>query len=122
MRDDVQYVGRDLEAMSFARAYHQWILDEFRPYIGRHLVEIGAGKGDFSRLLIDTMPESMLVVEPSGNMYPLLDRAMKVHDHVTACNGYISDVPKIKTHDPDTVFYVNVIEHISDDKAEMHAV
>jgi len=63
-RNQTQYFGRDLEAMSFARNYHQWILDEFRPFLGSHLLEVGAGTGDFSQLLLQTQPTSLTVIEP----------------------------------------------------------
>ena len=36
-----QYPGRELEAMSFACKYHQWILDELAPYLGKTVVEVG---------------------------------------------------------------------------------
>ncbi|MEN8221394.1 MAG: hypothetical protein ABFS56_34660, partial [Pseudomonadota bacterium] len=49
-----KYFGRDLEAMSFANNYHLWILDELRPFLGKHLLEVGAGSGDFSKLLLQT--------------------------------------------------------------------
>ena len=41
----VNYPGKDLEAMSFAVKYHRWLLDELRPYIGKNIVEVGAGNG-----------------------------------------------------------------------------
>ena len=37
------YFGTDLEAMSFARNYHEWIADEFRPFLGNSVAEVGAG-------------------------------------------------------------------------------
>jgi precorrin-6B methylase 2 len=49
----VVYVGRDLEAMSFAENYHRWILESLKPQLGTRLVEVGAGSGSFSDLLLD---------------------------------------------------------------------
>ncbi|EDN70269.1 hypothetical protein BGP_0907 [Beggiatoa sp. PS] len=80
-RNQTQYFGRDLEAMSFARNYHQWILDEFRPFLGSHLLEVGAGTGDFSQLLLQTQPTSLTTIEPSQNMFPLLDEKLKNEPH-----------------------------------------
>jgi hypothetical protein len=42
-----QYFGKDLEAMSFARNYHKWILSEFLPFLGSSVAEVGAGTGNF---------------------------------------------------------------------------
>ena len=59
------YVGTDLEAMSFAENYHRWILNELRPYLGKSVVEVGAGTGSFSELLLECRPTSLILVEPS---------------------------------------------------------
>src|SRR5579883_3133773 len=46
------YPGRDLEAMSFARNYHDWVLAELAPWLKGRVAEIGAGAGNFSQLLL----------------------------------------------------------------------
>src|ERR1044071_4382058 len=61
----VVYPGKDLEAMSFAVKYHRWMLDEFRPFIGRDIVEVGAGSGSFSEMLLAENPNRLSLVEPS---------------------------------------------------------
>ena len=58
----VIYNGRDLEAMSFAVNYHHWILNEFRPFLGRRIVEVGAGTGGFSELLVTLQLEKLRCV------------------------------------------------------------
>ena len=73
MSKKVVYVGKDLEAMSFAVNYHKWILEEFRPFLGRNLVEVGAGTGSFSEMLLAENPESLALVEPSG-MFEFLEQ------------------------------------------------
>src|SRR5215471_625917 len=67
-----EYRGKDLDAMSFATNYRRWIMDVLTPFVGRHIVEVGAGAGDFSELLLATAPESMTVLEPSFNLYTRL--------------------------------------------------
>ena len=64
MSKKVVYVGKDLEAMSFAVNYHKWILEEFRPFLGKRLVEVGAGTGSFSEMLIGENPEDLALIEP----------------------------------------------------------
>ena len=72
--DTFAYTGRELEAMSEAGNYHRWILGIFAPYLGRHLVEVGAGLGSFSELIISHHAcETLSLVEPSGDMYQQLD-------------------------------------------------
>ena len=85
-----EYFGRDLEAMSFAVNYHRWILREFDGFIGQHLLEVGAGTGSFSRLLLEKNPATFVAIEPSSNMYPLLEGALQDYSNAQAINGLLS--------------------------------
>ena len=40
------YQGKDLESMSFANNYHQWIYDEIKSFTGTKIAEIGSGIGN----------------------------------------------------------------------------
>lgn len=117
--NQTQYFGHDLEAMSFAKNYHLWILDEFRPFLGKHLLEVGAGKGDFSQLLLQTQPAFLTVVEPSKNMFALLEGNLKHQPNTEMLNAFFSDIYNTLSDQPDTIIYVNVLEHIVDDKSEL---
>ena len=105
--------------MSFAQNYHQWILDEFRPFLGQHLLEVGAGTGDFSKLLLQHQPTSLTVLEPSQNMFPLLKAKLKNETHIECLNTFFGNIYQSLSKQPDTIIYVNVLEHISEDKAEL---
>ncbi|MGH9730834.1 MAG: class I SAM-dependent methyltransferase [Candidatus Acidiferrales bacterium] len=114
--DSFAYSGTELDAMAEARNYCRWILDFFAPYLGKKVIEIGAGAGTFSELLlrIDRISE-LVLFEPSANLFPLLQ-------------GRFGDNPRLRLHsstfDPsileepaDSIVLVNVLEHISDDDA-----
>jgi SAM-dependent methyltransferase len=122
---DVEYVGKDLEAMSFAANYHKWILEEFRSYLGKRIVEVGAGSGSFSRMILDERPESLTVIEPSG-MFDLLREnlsSIATETLITYHNSLFETVrDQIATGAPDSVLYVNVLEHIEDDSRELAMV
>ncbi len=112
-----QYFGKDLEAMSFAQNYHQWILCEFSPYLGKIVAEVGAGTGNFSKLLLMTDLEKLEAFEPSQNMFPLLEKTLNTNRNARAVNGFFGG-SKTETH-YDSILYVNVLEHISDDISEL---
>src|SRR5215207_7329186 len=77
MAEAHSYAGRDLESMDFARNYHRWILDLFAPHLGRRLVEVGAGTGSFSELLLERAPAALTLVEPSSEMHRRLAEHVK---------------------------------------------
>lgn len=122
------YTGRELEAMSKASNYHRWILQIFAPYLGRHLVEVGAGLGSFSELIVSNHAcETLSLVEPSGEMYQQLDlraRRMPTMPRVQVYHASFPEAAPLITAcgSPDSIIYVNVLEHIEDDKTELEAV
>ena len=127
-REIVSYEGRDLEAMAEATNYHDWILDIFEPYLGDHLIEVGAGHGSFSEMIVRRHPcRSLRLVEPSASMYEsLVDRTrrMTANSHVETFKGTFPELAESIRADerPDSVIYVNVLEHIADDQAELDRV
>ena len=112
----VEYFGKDLEAMSFATNYYKWILSELMPYFGNSVAEIGAGTGNFSKMLLETKISSLVAYEPSCNMFPLLQEALKKEVRVKTVNDCFGK--KIEEQF-DSILYINVLEHIENDKAEL---
>jgi hypothetical protein len=64
----VDYQGRDLEAMSAAVNYHQWILDEIQPFLGDSVAEVGAGIGSVSEMLLRRGVGKLAAFEPSAQI------------------------------------------------------
>lgn len=126
MDGKISYAGRDLEAMSFAVNYHRWILSVFSPYLGARLVEVGAGTGLFSELLLGHPAQSLALVEPSADMHRILrDRVGQLRPgaEVETFNAVFVEVAgRLKARRPDSIIYVNVLEHVADDDAELTAV
>jgi SAM-dependent methyltransferase len=123
----ISYAGRDLEAMDFAENYHRWILHLFSPYLGKRLVEVGAGTGSFSQLLLEQQPQSLALVEPSAEMYRLLVARLNqlppttdIKMHKALFTDAAEEIRE--QHGPDSIIYVNVLEHIQDDESELRAV
>ena len=122
----VEYVGKDLEAMDFAVNYHRWILEIIKPFLGKHLVEVGAGTGAFSELLLETKPETLSLIEPSAMVEALKSNLAerKLSTDIKIYPNIFSEVaPQLQTEQsPDSVIYINVMEHIEDDRGELKTV
>lgn len=117
---ETSYEGKDLEAMTFAENYHQWILGQFRPFLGNYVAEVGAGRGDFSLALLNSDKISELVaVEPSKEMYPKLEKCLKEDRRVIFHQALFADIYKKYRGYFDSVVYVNVLEHIKDEAREL---
>lgn len=113
------YPGKELEALSVAVNYHRWILAEFEPYLGKTVAEVGAGIGSVSKLILEKGIKRLLAFEPSSNMYPFLAENLKQERRAEAINDFFG--PRYAQEGLDSVIYINVLEHIEDDRAEMRS-
>jgi 2-polyprenyl-3-methyl-5-hydroxy-6-metoxy-1,4-benzoquinol methylase len=127
LSEDWTYEGRELKAMSVAVNYHRWILQRFMPFLGKKIVEVGAGIGSFANLLLETKPEQLTLLEPSTNMYPILVERLARMDKTTTATARQSQLTELlfdkasPVEPPDSILYVNVLEHVEDDETELHA-
>lgn len=126
MSETVVYIGKDLEAMSFAVNYHRWILEEFRPFLGTRIVEVGAGTGLFSQLLLEHELQSLSLIEPSKMFEYLTSNVAEVKTKtlIKTYQTIFTDVAETikENQKPDSIIYVNVLEHIEDDENELAAM
>ncbi len=126
MSNKIQYIGKDLEAMDFAVNYHRWIYEIIQPFLGKDIVEVGAGTGAFSELLLESKPQTLSLVEPS-DMAELLKLNVKGKNEVTKTrifsNIFAEVAKQIETEQsPDSIIYINVLEHIKDDLLELKLI
>jgi SAM-dependent methyltransferase len=110
--------------MALAVNYSRWILDTLKPFVGKHILEVGAGVGAFSQLLLETEPESMTLIEPSPDLYETLNARLPTIDKHGVARAHRSTLVKTfgganPPGKPDTAVYVNVLEHIRDDEGEL---
>ncbi len=126
MTEPTVYIGKDLEAMSFTVNYQRWILAEFRPFLGRHIIEVGAGTGSFSEMLLGEGPETLVLVEPS-EMFAKLTAGIGSLETDTGVDFHNATFDRVaikicEKQRPDSLVYVNVLEHIEDDLAELKVI
>ena len=118
----LEYHGRDLESMSLAENYYRWMLGEFTPFIGKEILEVGAGSGSLTDRLLTFNPTRIMSFEPSENMFPLLQKRFSGHAVVETRGTYLAESAPELREQFDTAIYVNVLEHVPDDAAEMRLV
>jgi SAM-dependent methyltransferase len=114
------YSGEELDALEGARNYHRWIVRRFAPYLGRRIVEVGAGIGTFAEHLRAAAPDAALtLVEPAENNYPHLRARFADQPGVRTVRGYLEDAGDAES--ADALVAVNVMEHVRDDAGFLRA-
>jgi SAM-dependent methyltransferase len=115
-----RYAADDLATMQEARRYAAHVFGLFRPHIGSRVLEVGCGIGTMTQALL-TVAERVLAIEPNLNCAAVAQSVLD-HDprfslricHLEQCHG-----DELASHRFDTVFCVNVLEHIDDDVAAL---
>lgn len=126
MRTDAggRYGGGELAAMAAAPNYYRWVLRVGAPEVGRVTLDHGAGVGNFSTILLEAGAEKVIAVEPAQNLLPLLrSRTSAAGPRLIIVGSTLEEgVGHLAEQSIDTVFSVNVLEHIEDDVRTLQAM
>lgn len=122
MAPDPRYTVEDQERMTRARRYFAWQSRLAGRELGRRVVEIGCGLGNFTETLLDRELVVALDAEPAcierlSQRFP--DRA---NLHAFACEAPSACFADLRRFDPDSCVCLNVLEHIADDVAAVRAM
>jgi SAM-dependent methyltransferase len=114
------YAADDLEIMQQARRYSGHVFNLFRSHVGARVLEVGCGISTMSRRLIE-IAESVVAIEPNPACVAIARRAIgnDPRFELRACHLEECDAVELASHRFDTVFCVNVLEHIEDDVAAL---
>jgi len=107
------YASNELDALAGAGNYYRSITRRFAPFLGKRILEVGAGFGTFADHLLNQVPEARLtLVEPAQNNFPVLKERFASDPRVETLNTYLEHVTR--SEGVDSVVAVNVLEHVED--------
>jgi hypothetical protein len=115
-----RYIGEELDVFALAHNWKAYL----RSVIGEHLtgdvLEVGAGIGATTRVLCDGRQRSWTCLEPDRDLaarleMSLADAPLPIAPRVRI--GTLGDLPSTPTYD--AILYIDVLEHIEDDRGEL---
>src|SRR5712692_10354982 len=110
-----------LERRAAAPRYNRWMFDRLRPWVGRRVLEIGAGIGNMSAFLMDR--ERVVLTDSEPYYLGRLRERFAAQPQVTVAELRLPAVaPRVGTERFDTIICLNVLEHIADDAAALGAL
>ncbi len=110
-----------LERIATASRYNRWMFDRLRPWVGRRVLEIGAGIGNMSAFLVDR--ERVVLTDSEPYYLGRLRERFAARPQVTVAELRLPAVaPRLGTERFDTIICLNVLEHIADDAAALGAL
>ncbi len=109
----------DIEQLGTAHHFFDWVLDEFHPYLRGQVLEVGAGTGTITRKLVERYPQiTVTALEPAENMIGELESYAALHSRVNVIRQTLAN-SGVAAGGFDAAMYLNVLEHIADDGAEL---
>jgi SAM-dependent methyltransferase len=116
----MRYEGTELDVFATAINWKNYVRDMLLPYINGAVLEVGAGKGSFTKSLSYVECTEWLCLEPD----PALADEIRLACAVRELPSYVSvtvgtEAALSRERFFNTVLYLDVLEHIPDDAAEL---
>jgi SAM-dependent methyltransferase len=111
--------------MKSARRYFQWQYRLAEAQLGRRVLEVGCGLGNFTQLLCTR--DLVVAIDVESQCVEALAQRLAGHGNVIARRMDVADPAfvELRRHDPDSIACLNVLEHVADDRQalmHMHSV
>jgi SAM-dependent methyltransferase len=117
---EYQYVGSELALFAEAKNWKRYFGHLMEPYLGKEVLEVGAGVGGTTQLLCSERQLRWVGLEPDRGLAAELEQASR-NGALPSCFrlalGTIADLAEQDGFD--TILYVDVLEHIEDDAGEL---
>jgi len=114
------YPGEELELFARATNWKSYWASEIRPYLGKDILEVGAGLGANTAVLASSAAGRWVCLEPDPSLaaqIPLQVAARNGTLSIEVITGIVADLPSDALFD--TALYIDVLEHIEHDAAEL---
>ena len=113
------YIGGELELFASATNWKRYLASQVKPFLGASVAEVGAGIGANTPFLCSYAAE-WLCIEPDPLLAGRIERKRAADDLCPQCSivsAKLADLPLRANFD--TILYIDVIEHIRDDRTEL---
>ena len=110
----MNYPGKELEIFDKAHFWRNYTYLLVKKFIGKKILEVGAGIGSFTKIYIKEKSDITLSEIDSFN-YETLKKNFNSQKNVKVENKLIQQFDETF----DTIFYISVLEHIENDKKEI---
>lgn len=117
---EFEYQGNELELFAEARQWKAYFGSKLKPYFGARVLEVGAGFGAVTRSLLHEGVSHWTCLEPDPQLASRIRHTLSEHplrERVEVICGTTSTLDGKSGYD--TILYIDVLEHIEDDRQEL---
>ena len=116
MTSDFEYAGTELELFSEADTWRTYWASHVSPYLGKRVLEVGAGIGSVTHFLRES-DMSWTTLEPDPALASRISRGDQDDSSLEIVVGELTDLPSDEQFD--SILYIDVLEHIDDDQRQI---
>ncbi len=118
---DIAYKGKELELFQHATVWKKYFSHFLRPYLKGRILEAGAGMGSTTQFLCDGSQDEWVCMEPDPDLFQRLQNKILQKQLPSCCTDFKGTIQDLANEVFDVILYIDVIEHIENDVAELKA-
>jgi SAM-dependent methyltransferase len=115
----LDYPGSELQTFERAVNWKCYWSSKVRPYIRGNVIEVGAGLGASTKFLCERHNAHWICLDPDPRFASHLANRINAGELPSCCQAVCGVLADLDTR-ADTILYIDVLEHIERDEAEMH--
>lgn len=114
------YIGSELELFAQAKNWKRHYGRRVRRHLGPDVLEVGAGIGATTQSLCPGIQRRWLCLEPDPKLAEVLQASAASGALPACCEVRVGTLAQLEPEERfDTILYIDVLEHIEDDRAEL---
>jgi SAM-dependent methyltransferase len=112
-----QYVGSELEVFEKARNWKRYFSLQLQPYLRGKVLEVGSGIGSNTKLFAGASVDRWTCLEPDAGLLKQFTGQEPAPERYEIIEGTLADIEAQRRFD--AIIYIDVLEHIEDDREEL---
>lgn len=117
---EYEYVGSELQLFGAAIRWKQYLRQQIGPYLKGRVLEVGAGLGATARALSGGAETEWICLEPDPRLASRIAEDVRTGNLPSHCRPVVGTTGSCAALGRfDAVLYVDVLEHIQDDRGEI---
>jgi 2-polyprenyl-3-methyl-5-hydroxy-6-metoxy-1,4-benzoquinol methylase len=119
-QDAYHYVGEELDLLARASHWKEYVRHCLMPHIRGSVLEVGAGIGGTTTFLRPTDHRNWRCLEPDPRLAAILEQTLRQHWPRFEPDVLVGSIEALRGEQSfDTILYIDVLEHIEDDRTEL---
>jgi cyclopropane fatty-acyl-phospholipid synthase-like methyltransferase len=116
---DFKYVGSELDLFANVTNWKSYWSSQVRPFLGRDILEVGAGLGSNMEFLDPDRPGHTVCLEPDPALTAQLGARLNQQISPRTREAVCGTLSSLRDRKFDTIVYIDVLEHIEADQDEL---